>query len=209
MSEFSDALGDPNFSAENCLVITFDDGYRDNYEVAASILQRYRVPAIFFVPTGFLNKEVDLIGRPEWGPMSWEQVKDLAKEDLFSVGSHSHSHTSLSKLSQEQSDQEIFASKKILEDRLGEACRYFAYPNGQVRDISNSAVAAVKSAGFDLAFSTLWHTGNCVRNRFLLNRVMINAKDTVDTLAQKCHGHYDYIYTIGKIRALSQPTLKY
>jgi hypothetical protein len=77
------------------LSITFDDGYRDNFEVAAPILLRLSLPATFFVTTGFIGSQVIppwdrfLLRQPGW--MSWNHVRLLASSG-FEIGSHTDTH---------------------------------------------------------------------------------------------------------------------
>ena len=77
------------------LAITFDDGYRDNYEFCAAELRRRGLPACFFVATDFIG--TDTIPwwdarqsiRPEW--MNWDEVRDLLAQG-FEIGSHTKTH---------------------------------------------------------------------------------------------------------------------
>ena len=61
MDELLEAMLSGRPLPRNAAVVTFDDGYRDNYEVAYPILRRHRVPAIFYVATGALEG-----GEPLW-----------------------------------------------------------------------------------------------------------------------------------------------
>lgn len=209
VEDMMQALIDPASVPPNSLVITFDDGYKDNYSEAAPILEKFSTPACFFLPTAFLDGEVDLIGKNKWGPLTWDQVREMNGTPLFSFGAHAHTHTSLSHMPGKDAVQEVLISKDILEQKIGQPMKYFAYPNGQASDISNDAIQAVCDAGYEAAFSTFWHTHNSQANRLMLNRVMINGDDCLETLRLKCEGAYNYLYVIAKIRALRYPTLRY
>ncbi len=118
------------------IVITFDDGWRDQYEYAFPILLKYGMRATFFIPSNFPD-------HPSF--MSWEELANLQAAGM-SIGDHSMSHPDFSKhLSSTTLWREIVESKRVLEEHLGIFVREFAYPFGY---ITPEAVETVKSAGF-------------------------------------------------------------
>ena len=76
-------------SLRGLAVITFDDGYRDNFETAAPLLERHELPACFFVASGFIGSDHvpwwdELLPFPlEW--MSWDEVRELQRRG-FEIG---------------------------------------------------------------------------------------------------------------------------
>ncbi len=132
------------------LVITFDDGYRDNHEIAAPELARLGLPATFFIATDFIGTE----RVPEWDRkngvrsrwMEWDQVRELA-EDGFEVGAHTRGHVDLGTLGKEDAMQEIRGSKERLEEELGAEVRLFSYPFGGPDQITDEGRTAVREAG--------------------------------------------------------------
>ncbi|HLG22454.1 MAG TPA: polysaccharide deacetylase family protein, partial [Candidatus Manganitrophaceae bacterium] len=102
------------------VVLTFDDGFQDNYFHAYPILKRYRFKGAFFVIAGFIGKErffdhlqwdrpalADRQAHPErWRPMTWEMLREM-QEDGMSIGSHTLSHRSLGALSREETWEEV------------------------------------------------------------------------------------------------------
>ena len=92
------------------LSITFDDGYRDNHDVAAPILRDLGLTATFFVTTGFIQSDVvpfwdrDLPQQPGW--MSWEQVRGLADHG-FDIGGHTVTHLDMGRSPSEQIRAEL------------------------------------------------------------------------------------------------------
>lgn len=124
------------------LVITFDDGYRDNYTNAYPILIARNLKATFFLIT-------QLMGGDRY--LTWEQAREMAGNPLVTMGDHTLSHKPLASLSPERVHDEIFSSKSILESNLGSAINVFAYPYG-----SNSTEAKknLGEAGFVAAVTT-------------------------------------------------------
>ncbi len=148
----------------DAVAITFDDGYRDNFEVAYPLLRKYGAPATMFVVTGFVDGVVDLNGNPGWEPMSWAQIRDLDGSQLVEIGAHSHTHAILSELDDLAAANEVRVSASRLEVELGHSVSLFAYPFGQRQHISRAAVQAVQDAGFFGACSTIWRTEHPFRS---------------------------------------------
>jgi peptidoglycan/xylan/chitin deacetylase (PgdA/CDA1 family) len=107
------------------VVVTFDDGFRDFHDHALPLLVRHGVPALLYLATGFVRN-----GGPASSPqgLSWSQLEEATGTGLVTIGSHTHSHVSLAGATEAEAEEEMRRSKELIEDRLGVACRHFAYP---------------------------------------------------------------------------------
>lgn len=157
------------------LVITFDDGYQDNFRVAAPILQRLGLPASFFVTTGFIGTEVvapwdaDLLRQP-W--MSWDEVREL-KAMGFEIGSHTDSHIDLGTAEPAAIRADLTISKERLTQELGSPVTQFAYPFGGLEHISPISRALVREAGYACCLSCHGGINSGVLDPFELKRIPI------------------------------------
>ena len=200
--ELAERLRNDEPLPEKAVGISFDDGYIDNHEVAFPILSAYGAHATIFVVSGFINGEVDLIDDANWQALKWEQLRQMQASGLVEIGAHTHSHRILSRLDTDGAVEEVRRSKLEIEAKLGQQVKLFAYPNGQGADIHPAAVEAVRQLGFVGAFSTFWRSTHRPSQRFVINRVMINGDDSIETLELKLSGGYDYIYMLHKTKAL-------
>ena len=129
--------------------ITFDDGYKDNYEKALPILERYKVKASFFIATGFLGSVLKT-SSDERQMMNASQVRELARLG-HEIGAHTISHPKLTEISLEAARKEIQESKKILQELTGDKLSSFAYPKGC---FSHDLKTIVAECGFSYAVIT-------------------------------------------------------
>ena len=130
---------------EKPILLTFDDGYGGHYEYVYPLLQKYGYPAVFSVYTK--NMGIDT-GRSH---VTWEQLKTMAADPLVTISGHSKTHPQdLTKMSDEELQQEIVESKNILERELGESIDYFTYPAGKHDD---RVKELVKEAGYVAALA--------------------------------------------------------
>lgn len=210
----------------NTIVITFDDGYKDNYATAYPILKKHKLPATFFISSAYienqnefwpdklirllLNKydlpkkelvikslrrswninsetfdkkmrfdffmdvwysllqvnanvrEEALVKIEAWAthdndikwdtlPMSKDELVDLSKHPLISIGGHTSNHVALGFLDEAGQRYEIESNKLWLENVLGKSVTGFAYPNGSY---NSNTISLIKEVGFEYACTT-------------------------------------------------------
>ena len=158
------------------VLITFDDGYRDNVENALPVLKRHGYPAVVFVPIGFLDDDrplpheesLRLLGiRNE--TIGWDELAELEAGGIR-VESHGIAHRPLSKLEPAAAAREIALSKLRLEEQLGREVEAFAFVKGSLADYRPEHASLVQQAGYKLGFTSVSGANGAESDRFRLRR---------------------------------------
>ncbi|HKK63965.1 MAG TPA: polysaccharide deacetylase family protein [Bacteroidales bacterium] len=155
------------------VMLTIDDGFKSGFKTAAPILLEFGFSAVFFIYT-------DYIGVSDQA-LTWQDLRRL-KAAGFYIGSHSTSHSDLSrKLEEEPNDayrkrlyKEIVVSKQTIDRKLNQNTIIFSFPYGRY---NKHVMALSRSAGYEMAV-TVDRGGNpFFSNPLALKRDMILNKD--------------------------------
>jgi peptidoglycan/xylan/chitin deacetylase (PgdA/CDA1 family) len=169
------------------VIITFDDGYRDNCDLALPVLARNGFPAMIFLVTGAVggvnhwDHAGDLTGRPI---LSRRDIQDMVAAGI-EFGGHTRNHVSLTETGADRTQEEISGSLTELADYTGQpAWPVFAYPHGR---FNPAVAAAVEQAGFSAACCSLGGTNEPAIPAFALRRVEIKGTDSLLRFAIAAH----------------------
>jgi peptidoglycan/xylan/chitin deacetylase (PgdA/CDA1 family) len=179
------------------VVLTFDDGYADNFWNAWPVLQQYRLPATIFVATGLIDSDRRMSRYIGGGAgdrmMTWVEVRELAASGLIEIGAHTVSHRELPGLPEAEAGEEIVASRRMLEERLQRTSASFAYPRGAVNETVRELVAR---AGFETACTVRGGINQRGMDRLMLCRTGISGHDTARDVLMKASGAFDWIHDL-------------
>ncbi len=171
------------------VLLTIDDGFAEDLEIAAEMLAETRARATVFVPVGMLGRQVDL-RHPAGGRSMTSSGRLVDEAGLrrwqdagFDVGSHSLTHVDLTACEAAVAEEEIQRSKDLLQEILGREVRDFCYPfahhDERVR-------AAVREAGYRAGYA-----GEPPMNDlFAVPRMMVYPRDSPARWRRKISGFY-------------------
>ncbi|WP_022941137.1 polysaccharide deacetylase family protein [Psychromonas hadalis] len=173
------------------IIITVDDGYKDNLELMLPLLKKYDFKAVVYAVTGekFNRWDVENASNPEKSValMSPDELKQLSNSGHVEIGGHTLSHPMLDKLSDVEQQYEIAENKQQLETLLGKKLLSFAYPYGQHNQASKDIC---KKLGFKFAVAT--NSGPLLmhQDRYQIRRIAIFPRTDVFGLWRKIRGNY-------------------
>jgi peptidoglycan/xylan/chitin deacetylase (PgdA/CDA1 family) len=144
------------------ILITFDDGYRDNFRNASPVLARHDMRATAYVISGRISGD-----DPSF--LKWWQVRALERRGV-EIGSHTVSHRDLPSLSDHRAFAELVKARRVLERRLGHRVPWLAYPFGAY-DARIERLA--RRAGYLLAVTTEWGARQSARRPLALPRLRV------------------------------------
>src|SRR5579872_206264 len=167
------------------IVITADDGWESDYTYMYPIARKYHIPITLFIYPGTISQGKHAL--------TWEQLKELMKSGLFDVQDHTFTHPNFKQekkhMSQEAYEKfvhrELFASKKVLEEKLGIKIDYLAWPFGIYDNYLEQQAA---SAGYIMAFSIDYRNASRIYRTTAQPRYMIVESENMPVFANIVKG---------------------
>jgi peptidoglycan/xylan/chitin deacetylase (PgdA/CDA1 family) len=187
LPEMAAKLADGDSAVAGCVAVTLDDGYAGSATDVRTILERYRIPATFFIITGVLDGKVAFPGGPF---LSWQDVREMTAAGV-TFGSHTVSHRSLGEIGLAEVEAELVESRRRMNQELGTAPTVLSYPYGTIRDFSPRVALLSQQAGYLYAVTAV-HGLNHVRcNPYFLRRTSMTAGDGLRTFRTILKGNLD------------------
>ncbi len=175
------------------IILTVDDGYKDNYELLLPLLKKYNFKAVIYVVTGesFNRWDVEVPENPDKSVplMSTEQLKALHDSGCVEIGGHTLTHPRLSTLSDQEQKEQIEINKQQLEELLQSKLCSFAYPYG---DHNQSSKNISQEAGYEFAVATDSGPLAIHQDKYQIRRIAIFPKTDVFGLWRKVRGNYTF-----------------
>lgn len=163
-SDAMDALDGKRRLPPNPVVITFDDGYRNNLDDMLPLSRALGIPVTVFITTAYAARQKD----PSY--LGWDDIVTMEKNGV-TFGSHTVTHPHLDRLTDAQVSEELIRSKKDIEDTLGDTARFFSYPYG---DHDERVCRLVREAGYDAACTVRYGVNDMRTDRYRLHRIAVN-----------------------------------
>jgi len=154
-----------------CVVLTFDDGFADNYVYAYPLLKRYGMRAILFVTTSLIGDiEIDRVNfkslphQEAWRlafterrhevMCTWSELREMKEAGIFDIQAHSHTHDTPSYIRGKRYSElkdDLLLCKRVLEEKLLKKVQHLSWPKGCYND---EAIRIATEVGFKALYTT-------------------------------------------------------
>lgn len=189
---------------EKTVMITFDDGWLDNWLYAYPILKKYGLKAVIFIITSLITEnkkrandknnlpelpdhkgclEKIEVGKSAEVMLSWDEIKEMEESGIIDIQSHSHTHQRWDKLYKNTEELrrhlnlELALSKSIIEKKLNKDCSSICWPWGIYNE---NYINLARSAGYKLCFTTEKGSNNLFSDPYRIKRIVIGDIGTLN-----------------------------
>jgi peptidoglycan/xylan/chitin deacetylase (PgdA/CDA1 family) len=203
---------------ERSVLLTFDDGFADNYAIAWKIAQKHNIKINLFICTSTIGqaspavmgmdgcleansvhqRKLEESVRPYlrkfphlWRPLTWQELREM-QDSGVQIGFHSHNHRNMALLTPQELVTDTISGLGVMERELGQRPRFFAFPYGFYQHYTPQVISSLTSLGIDLIFAAHPGLTKLPSRQLLFPRIAILQQDDLATFRQKIWGAYDW-----------------
>ncbi len=173
MYDLVDHLNQGKPLPEKPVILTFDDGYRDNYENAFPLLAEFGMTGMFFVVSDYMDEENPLY-------LSWDMAREMQAAGMF-IESHGRNHASLRNRNDDYLVWQALGSAETIEHELGVRPRFITYPFGHY---DRNTIRIFESAGFWGGVTIVAGATHSTDDLFQLRRVRVRGTTSAGELVR-------------------------
>lgn len=180
LSQLVDFLQGKGTVTEKSVVITIDDGYTSVYANAYPILKKYAYPFTMFIYTDFINSAGH-------DALTWKQLEEMSKNGV-DIQCHSKSHAFLTKKPgkieekyKEMLIRELKQPKELIEEKLKNPVRFFAYPYGA---FDQYVIEIAKETGYEACLTSNNGNNDKSTDCYAINRRIITSNMSIETFSK-------------------------
>jgi len=167
------------------ILLTFDDGIDNNFEMAKRILATEGIKGVFFVSSKLVGQK---------GYMTSEELVELEK-DGHTIGCHTSNHHRMNEDDNETIlNEEICESKAILEEMLSHECECFCWCGGEEIHYTKAAADKIKASGYKYSFMTNSYPLTKEVNPYQIQRTNVDAAWNISLVRFQLGGYQDKRY---------------
>ena len=183
LDETARRLGESD-RGKRAVAVTFDDGTADFVDEALPSLERHGIRVTYYLATDYIERAQAF---PDDGiPMSWAAVREAVSTGLVDIGSHTHTHALLDRVTPEKAAEELDRSIDLIGDRVGVPARHFAYPKALLGTPAAEAAVRARFRTATLARTRTNRYGPVDLHR--LTRSPIQVSDGMEYFVRKAEG---------------------
>ncbi|MFH1005660.1 MAG: polysaccharide deacetylase family protein [Bacteroidota bacterium] len=169
------------------IILTFDDGYEDNYTTMFPVLKKYKFKAVIFLVTQQKNNSWGIReSEPVFKMLNKKQINEMSEYGI-EFGGHTKNHLDLTKISEQETKTEIEGCKKDVENIIQKKSISFAYPYGATNEKIKSTV---KNAGYHFGIATNVGANLFSDDPFEIRRIEIRTQNRLPRFKFKASGFY-------------------
>jgi peptidoglycan/xylan/chitin deacetylase (PgdA/CDA1 family) len=202
------------------VLITFDDGYADNYRIAWPIAKKYRIKLNLFLCTSLIGEDQPVVMTkhgyvllknrrmegpdrtdvwehieryPElWRPLNWQELAEMKGAGVH-FGFHSHFHRNLAHLPSGDLAADLAGGLEMFERRWGYRPKFFAIPYGWYDAYTPETITVLRQLNLEIILGTHFGRARLPCRQPVLPRLPIYQSDDLATFQRKLFGAYDWL----------------
>lgn len=172
---------------DNCkkhILITFDDGFRSNYELVFPLMKKLELKFCIFLRIDKIDNDDDYL--------TWDMIKEMHGSGLVSFGAHTYSHISSIEINPNNYKREVLSVNRAIQENTGEPVEDFCFPYGYYNDEIIHFLLSKKA--YKRLFTSDYRDKQLNEDSWKLGRYGISNNDGIKVFTNKIKGNYDIMY---------------